>query len=172
MARTATIHILTGDYDARLDALGEAIDRARADADRGTPSTNTLAEGDPVAQLEADYAALYAEAMEHATTVRLEAVGRRDWRRLREKHPPRTEGHDEDVRGDRRAGVNTETVEDDLVRASLVDPTFESVAAFEEWADRFSMGEWQTLVIKAWELANGARFNPKAPPSSPTLSDF
>jgi hypothetical protein len=92
------------------------------------------------------------------------------WRKLKADHPPRVDGPDEDVQGDRLAGVNTDTVEDDLVRACVLEPEFTSRQAFDEWADSLSQGEWQTLVIKAWELVNGARFDPKPLPRSTTRS--
>lgn len=165
MARTTTVHLLTGDYADRLESLWAAANKA---ADDKTP--RTALEGDPFEELRAEYGALKAEALEAATSVTLTAVGRRVWRGLKEKHPPRT-GDDIDAevaKGDRLAGVNTDGVEDDLVQASLVDPEFKTRADFDDWADTLSEGEWQTLVNRAWELANGARLDPKELPSLPT----
>ena len=166
MARTDKVILLTGDYAQRLDALYAQATEALEDE---TP--RTALEGDPYQQLVSDYDALKAEATEAATVVEMTAVGRKAWRALCEKHPPRTEGEHEDVlTGDRLAGVNTNSVEDDLVYASLTAPTFDLRSEFDEWADSLSEGEWQTLVRKAWELANGARFDPKSLPASRTRS--
>lgn len=165
MARTETVTLLTGDYAQRLDALFAQANEALNDK---TPRTGT--EPDPYADLEADYAALKAEAEGAATVVEMTAVARPKWRELKVKHPPRTEGSKEVIEGDRLAGVNSDEVEDDLVFASVTKPEFTSRAAFDEWADTLSNGEWQTLVIKAWELANGARFDPKSLPASRTTS--
>lgn len=168
MARTTTVHLLTGDYADRLNDLWSA---AQSALDDKTP--RTALEADPYAELEAEYKALKAEALEAGITVELTAVGRRVWRGLKEKHPPRVgDGVDPDVaKGDRLAGVNTDDVEDDLVQASLVSPEFKTRADFDDWADTLSEGEWQTLVQRAWELANGARLDPKELPSSLTRSD-
>lgn len=167
MPRTTTVHLLTGDYADRLAAIGIQAEAALKDT---TPLT--AAETHPYEALKADYDALKAEALEKATSVTLTAVGRKKWRELKEKHPPRT-GEDVDpetARGDRLAGVNTISVEDDLVYASLVSPEFKSRDAFDEWADERSEGEWQVLVARAWELANGARLDPKELPPLPTRS--
>jgi hypothetical protein len=168
MARTTTVHLLTGDYADRLNDLWSA---AKSALDDKTP--RTALEADPYEELEAEYKALKAEAIEAGITVDLVAVGRRVWRDLKAKHPART-GDDVDaevVKGDRLAGVNTDSVEDDLVQASLVSPEFKTRADFDDWADTLSEGEWQTLVQRAWELANGARLDPKELPSSLTRSD-
>jgi hypothetical protein len=76
----------------------------------------------------------------------------------------------DDVAADRIAGVDTESIEDDLVHACVTEPTFSSRAAFDEWADTLSEGEWRTLVLEAWNLVNESRFNPKALPASVTRS--
>lgn len=165
MARTDRVILLTGDYSQRLNALYSAAREALEDE-----SPRTMAEGDPYAELQAEYAELKAEAEAEATVVEMTAIPRPKWRALKAKYPPRDEGHEDVVKGDLLAGVNTEEVEDDLVYASLTTPEFKSRAAFDEWADTLSEGEWQTIVIKAWELANGARFDPKSLPASRTPS--
>lgn len=161
MPVTKTLHLLTGDYPDRLDQLEAALNRAEKDADGGVP--RTALEGDPVEELSAEFTAMKAEAREAGTTVVLTAVGRKVWRELKAKHPVRS-GDDVDpdvAKADRNAGVNTETVEDDLVYESLTAPQFSSRAGFDEWADKLSEGEWQTILVTAWGLANGARLGPK-----------
>lgn len=172
MARTDKVILLTGDYAQRLDALFSAANDALKDE-----GAKTLAEGDPYADLLGDYNELKAEAIAEATVVEMTAVARPKWRELKKKYPPRTGGHKDDVEGDRLAGVNTEEVEDDLVHATVQsvqekgsDVILSSRGAFDEWADTLSEGEWQTLVVKAWELANGARYDPKSLPVSRTPS--
>ena len=120
---------------------------------------------------EAFYAELKEQAEADGLRVVLKAVGRREWRRLKEAHPPRTEGDAEVVKGDRLAGVNVTTVEDDLVYASLVEPAFDNRAQYDEWADELSEGEFQTILRRAWSLANVAQFDPKSLPASPTRSN-
>ena len=165
MARTTRVLLLQGDYADRLEALGQAALDARNDK-------APLLEGEehPYDSLSAEYETLKAEAEQDAEAqqraVDLRAIGRTKWRELRAKHPARTEG--DGVEGDRAAGVNTESIEDDLVYATVSEPKFTSRAAFDEWADELSEGEWQVLVAKSWELANGARLDPKSLPALPT----
>lgn len=162
MARTARVHLLTDDYAERLSALYGAIVEASGSEER--PATTAL-EGDPVAALRNEYDALREEAEREGVLVELRSVPRSAWRRLREKHPPRTEGDPDDVKGDRMAGVNLSTVEDDLVYASLTFPPMTSRGAFDEWVDDLSPGDFQTLLARAFELTTGSRFDPKPLPA-------
>lgn len=165
MARTTRVVLLTGDYADRLDA----IYRAALDAAKDT--TPLLGgETDPAHDLAEEYRALKAEAEAAGTVVEMAAVGRSRFRDLKAAHPPRTEGDPEAVKADRLAGVDTDSIADDLVHASVTSPAFKSRAAFDEWADTLSEGEWQALVVRAWDLTNGARLDPKDLPASPIPS--
>lgn len=175
MPRTTTVHLLTGDYPDRLVELATAAQAALKDE-----SPRTALEEHPYEVLSRQYADLKAEALEKGTTVHLAALGRTTWRKLKDRHPPRTEGDEETVKGDRSAGVNADAVGDDLVYESMKAwaeyaeqsvPEASSRSAFDEWADRLSEGEWQVLVIRAWELTNGARLDPKDLPPLPTTND-
>lgn len=165
--RTTTVLLLSGDYADRLDDL-----YGRAEQVEQSERPARLGESSEYAAIRAEYEALKAEAEAAATKVSLEAIGRKQWRALKERHPPRKgDDVDEDVRrGDRAAGVNIETVEDDLVYASLVEPKFESRAQYDEWADSLSEAEFQTVLFAAWKLVNVARTDPKSLPASPTRS--
>lgn len=167
MPRTDTFLLLSGDYAQRLDALGAEFDKAVEKAQ----TSRRLTDPTWVEQVRADYEALKAEAEAAGTRIVLEAIGRKTWRDLKAKHPPRTEGDPELIKGDRLAGVNTDSVEDDLVYASLTEPAFGSRDAYEEWADRLSEGEFQTILVRAWTLVNVSRVDPKSLPSLPTPSN-
>lgn len=164
MARTTRVVLLSGDYADRLDDLGRAALAAREDK---TPLLN--GEEHPFVVLKREYDELKSEAEVEGTIVDMEAIGRRDFRALKAKYPPRTEPKDV-AESDAKAGVNIEAIEDDLLYASITSPEFTSRGAFDEWADSLSEGEWQSLVIRAWELANGARLDPKELPALPTRS--
>lgn len=161
-----------GDYPTRLEQAYQAYQAAYQAEQSGTEGPRLLSDAAPVVVLAEEYRALKAEADVDAAAksrvVTLQALGRREWRTLREKHPPRAgEDVDADVaKGDRLAGVNTETVEDDLVAASVIFPEFTSRAAFDEWSDNLSQGEWSVLVQDAWRLVNVAQFDPKSLPPS------
>lgn len=167
MAMHEKVPFFTDDYGQRLEALESALANARKDRDRAASANGgvpqTMLETDPVPELEDQLEALYAEALEKATVVVLAPVKRDAWRKLKEAHPPRTgEGVAEDERkADAAAGHNVDTIDDDLVHASLVEPEFKSRAAFDDWAGDLAAGEWQTLVNVAWEITNGIRSVPK-----------
>lgn len=166
MSQTTTITLLTGDY---ADRLGEALDayqRAVKDEERSDGSDMLMGERAASETLLEEFNTLNAEAKKAAIKakrqVTVQAVGRKVWRELKAKHPIRTEGDPDVVKGDRIAGVNTETVEDDLVYASVIAPKFASREAYDEWADNLSEGEFQTILRAAWGLANVAQHAPKA----------
>lgn len=163
MAQTSTIVLLTGDYAERLSQKAEAAKAAEA-----FDGPLLAGEEHPRDVIAAEYEALKAEAeaasKEAERTVTLAAVARPAMRELRVKHPARTEGDPDAVKADRIARLNTETVEDDLLYASVVVPKFTSRAQFDEWADSLSEGEFRTLVKRAWQLANVALIDPKSLP--------
>lgn len=170
MSETATTEVLefpVGDYGARLDKLWNAAQQAEAD---GAPTT--LLEQDPAEKLWEEYEALREESREASRAARtyivLREVSRKDWRKIKADHPPRTEGDPDAVKADRIAGMNTETAEDELVFAALVEPEFASRAAFDEWADNLGAGKFAAIAEKAYLLTVGARHDPKSRPVSPT----
>lgn len=168
MARTRTILLLTGDYADRLNVLYAAAKAAEADK-----SPRLLGDGDPYLELAAEYEALKAEAEADGLRVVLRDPGRKRFRDLRAKHPPRT-GEDVDpdtVKADRLAGMNIDAAEDDLLHISVIEPAFTSRAGFDEWLDELGEGEFQTLLRAAWELVNVAQFDPKSLPPLPTRND-
>lgn len=165
MATVEKVPFFTEDYGQRLEALETALDLARKDAARGQGdgAPRTMLEADPVAELEEQLDALYAEALSKATVVTLAPVKRDAWRKLKEAHPPR-KGDDvpeDDRKADASQGFNVSTIDDDLVYACVVEPEFKSRAAFDEWAGELAAGEWQTLVNTAWEITVGVRSVPK-----------
>lgn len=197
MAQTRTITFPDGDYPVRLNTAYVAYEDALDDERRGKTEI-LLATEDPASEvLKGEYLDLKAEAEDDARSkdrvVTLSALGRSKWRPLKKAHPPRVEddGADPDTaKSDRRLGVNLDSVEDDLVHHSIAAPEKVSCArdtpegtvcsgdirctrraAFDDWADAWSEGEWQTLVRSAWSLVNVASIDPKSLPSSPTRTD-
>lgn len=164
--QTKTITLLTGDYPDRLNALYRAANAAKDDE---TPLT--LADIHPYDTLREEYDALKAESEAAGIVVTLGAVNRPAWRKLKAAHPQRIEGDEDAIKGDRLAGLNTDSVGDDLVHASVLEPKFTTRSAFDEWADELSEGEFQTLLRAAWSLANVAQFDPKSLPALPTRSN-
>lgn len=166
-ANKRVLEFPVGDFPERLDRAYAAAQAALEDE-----SPRTLLEDDPYTILKAEYDELREESREASraagTYVVLREVSRKDWRRIKADHPPRTEGDPEVVKVDRAAGINTESAEDDLVYAALVEPEFTSRAAFDEWADNLGAGKFATIAGTAYELMVGARRDPKSLPDSPT----
>lgn len=164
MARTSTILLLTGDYYERLSDLADEAREAELSGGR------RVADKARYKAIREEYEALRAEAEDAGVRVTLQSIGRAAWRQIKADHPPRIDGDESTIKADRIAGVNLETVEDDLLYASVVEPEFKSRAAFDEWADSLSQPEFQTLVNRAWELLTTVRTDPKSLPASPTRS--
>lgn len=162
-----TIEFPVGDYAERLDkAFAAAVAAAESE------SPQTMLEGDPYQILRDEYEALRQESKEASRAagllVVLEEIPRSKWRKLKADHPPRTEGDEDSMKADRVAGFNTESAEDDLVQAALIEPEFSSRAAFDEWADGLGAGKFATIAEQAYLLTVGARHDPKSLPDSPT----
>lgn len=181
MAQTITRVITDGDYPQRLREAFAAAMAAKDDEDNG--KTLPLLNGEVAASitLAEEYEALKAEAEEDARSknrvVTLRALGRQKWRELKTQHPVRISTDDnavdeETAKGDRLAGLNTDSVEDDLVFAAISEPKFDSREAYDRWANEdISEGEFQMLLRDAWSLVNVAQVDPKSLPSSPTRSN-
>lgn len=170
MARTKSFLLLTDDYADRLSDLYAAAQEAREDSQAEGGIPRVLGEADPYEALAAEHAALKAEAEAAGLRVTLRDPGRKRFRELKAKFPPRTgEDVDEDIRkADRLAGFDTDAAEDDLLFISVIEPRFTSRAAFDEWLDDLGEGEFQTILRAAWMLVNVAQYDPKSLPSSPT----
>ncbi|WP_210651346.1 hypothetical protein [Nocardioides sp. SYSU D00065] len=178
MAQTQTRFFPDGDYPALLNQAFAAYEAAQKDEQSNGEGMLLAHEQTTSEILRQEYEDLRAQARADAESknrvVEMRAISRREWRPLKKAHPPRLEGDDvsaDVARGDRLAGVNTDSIEDDLVHATIVKPHFETREAFDAWADDLSEGEWKTLVRDAWKLANVAQVDPKALPPSPTRSN-
>lgn len=166
MARTRPVYFWTDEEVDRISRLAEAAEQAvRAEA----RPASTLLEGDPVATLTAEYEAerkaIEQAAKDDGRYAVLRELGRNAWREVKSNHPPR-----EDNRADSVLGFNTDTVEDDLVRAAVIEPSFATVAEFDTWAEEQGNSAWALLSATAWELTNGERRDPKPLPASLTRS--
>lgn len=184
MARTDSLLLLTGDYAGRLDALYDAVMQAKEDAEGGGGGRRL--NEDPVSELSEEYVALKAEAEAAGIRVVLRDLTRPEWRKLKEQHPPRVAGDEENQKTDRFAGFDVESGEDDLVYGSLLSVTeggktvvyhdetgkaLLSRAAFDEWFNGLSNADCVTISTRAWTHNNVARTDPKSLPASPTRSN-
>lgn len=166
---TRVIEFPVGDFPERLETAYRAAQEALNDS-----SPRVMLEEDAYTQLKGEYDALREESREASRAagmyVVLREVSRKDWRQIKADHPPRTDGDPEAVKADRVVGMNTETAEDDLVYAALVEPEFRSRAAFDEWADDLGAGKFAAIAEAAYLLTVGGRRDPKELPASPIRS--
>lgn len=164
------IEFPVGDFADRLDrAYAAAMDALENEGPR------TLMEEEPYTVLKREYDELCEESRTASKDARLFVrfgeVSRKQWREIKAVHPPRTEGDDETVSGDRYLGFNVESGQDDLVFAAIVEPEFSSRKDFDDWADNLGAGKWEAVSKKALEVTLGARVNPKSLPDSLTKSE-
>lgn len=166
--RTAEVWLYKGDDYARLAELRKVADAAQRVYEQAKEA-GTLRGGDAGPKTEKDaYDAFVAEAAERATLVRIQALGRRQWRSLVDENPARRElrvlddakqevVHDDDA----DYGVNTSTFPDKILTyrdptreemRTIVEPDFPTAAALTDWLDNLSGGEFDRLWVTAFYL--------------------
>lgn len=157
--RTVTFPLFQGDDLAEVQRLAEAVNVAITSFDDDSPRLNS--DPDPRRVAAQAYDEFVTDAETRAVSVTLMAVGRKEWREIVAKHPPR-----EDDKADQRVGFNVQTLGDDAVPACLTAPTFATDAAREEWLDSLSHAQFERLFNAAFELNAGMAPDPKADLSS------
>jgi hypothetical protein len=156
--RTETVVILQGDDEAALRqarAKAESLDpkkkpaapRLLSDASPDAAYAEAAAEADRIAD----------EANERGIKVVMRSLGRRTWRDLVAKHPPR-----ENEPGDDRMGVNADTFGEEIVVACMVSPEFGRDADRDEFLDNLSEAQFGLLENVAWSLNTRTGADPKA----------
>lgn len=176
--RYAELFIYRGSDLAKIAELRQAADAAER-RHRQAVDGGTLKMGDAGPQAAKDeHDAYVAEAAERATLVRLEALGRKQWRALLAEHEPRrvtrlvdsaqTEIVHED---DAELGVNAETFPDALLNyvnaarddmRTIVAPEFSSSGDRQDWLDDLSGGDFDRLFLTAYTLNSSLGIDPKA----------
>lgn len=141
-----------------LQAAYEKAQRDLEEAETRPARGRRLAEGDPTRVLRERLDDLAEQMQPYILAVRLRALERPAFRKLRAAHPPRQDdGKVMDV--DLAVGVNIETFFDALLRASVlgavdgedVEPISDSdVDMLLE--KRISDGQWKTLADSAWSI--------------------
>jgi hypothetical protein len=168
MPRQATITLISPEGQARLDRALEAVELALKDQSDDTAIPRTFTEADPVEELAAEYERIKAEAESTGVRITLRGLTADEWDEFADEFPPRTEGPNHEQ--DQAFEFDTRKGRRDLIYRTLVDPRFDSRAAFDEWLRerQFSRGELTRLVFEALRLTNGATADPKPLPASVT----
>lgn len=154
---------LKGSLQAAYEKAQRDLEQAEANADVARIRGRRLAEEDPHRALRTRIAELAEEMQPHILLLRLRALSRPKFRKLRTEHPPRQDdGKVMDV--DQAVGVNIETFFDALVRrcvAGSVDVDAAGEETVEPLTDeyvtmlldeRISDGQWKTLADSAWSI--------------------
>lgn len=150
--RTATVILYQGDDAACVAELKRRAIEARKQSG-GARTADEVPEWQELAE---QHEALVAEAKERAVKVTLRALGRKEWRDLVNAHPPR-EGH----KGDEAVGLNESSFADDLVPASILEPTFSSDAEKAYFLDSLSDIQFEELYLNAFALNRSRSADPK-----------
>jgi hypothetical protein len=197
--RTATVVIYQGDDLERLGELKREADMAERLAQADLDAARSRARGaplrggdpDPVAEAEAAFEAAVAptrdaydafldEAVERAVEVEVQALGRKRFRALVEKHPARmvtVEGKEVAHEDDDGFGVDTTTFPDALLtyntdgKRTIVAPEFTAGALADFLDEEVSDGDYEKLWQTAYYLNRSPGPDPKATRySAPSLS--
>lgn len=149
--RTATIPIFQGDDLDEIEHLRKRAEAA-ADEESGKPARN----GGEAVRLSREHNERVKQAEERAVNVKVQALGRRAWKALVAEHPPR-----EDSETDKRAGVNEDTFQDELVAASIVEPEFKSRADLDAFTDQLRDIDFERVYLASFALNRWAGADPK-----------
>lgn len=155
--RTATITLLDGEAEAKIEALRDAAERLKPPPSKpGETRSRTTGQDEDYVKARDAYNEAIASAEERGVKVILRAVGRKKWREMVAEHPPRPNND-----GDEGSGVNTQTFGDALVPASIASPVFESDSHREIFLDSLNDAQFEHLFLTAFAL-NRTVANPKA----------
>lgn len=147
------------DLVARMEQLDRELVAAKRRGD-----DDSLASGSRQRELSEQLEALTAEMNDKSVRFTLRALGRRPYRKLRDKHPPR-----EDNDADRIAGFNQDTFHEALLRASVVDPDLDDAQWRRFLDEMITQGQYETLYLTAMSLNHRDVDVPFSPTASKIL---
>lgn len=173
--QTKTVVLFQGDDLARIDELSEAVSSAMSQT--GLPAT--LDETDPVQDAAKEHDDFVTEATERALKIVVQVLNRRQWRSLKDAHPPRmettkvpTEEGEPEIEEitplpvDGVMGFNAETMPDALVPPSIAAGQFDTPADRDKFLDSLSDRNFSKIYSAAVWLNAGVQSDPKAELSS------
>jgi len=161
--RVEKVIILQGDDDEKVRELRTEITRieARKPTKAELNQASLMGENSSLDtwQKELDAAKkahddFSAKAEKRGVTVVLRALGRKTYRELIAKHPPR-----DDDEQDKGFGANIDTLSEDLVPACIASPAG-TAGAIADFLDSLNEGQFGDLSVKAWQLNVGRTADP------------
>jgi hypothetical protein len=148
------------DLVAEYEQLVEARDAAKEAGAGSLAGGNTTALDEQIADVQ--------KRMEESTVVlKLRALGRRQFRALRDEHPPRKDAEGKVDLGDLRLGVNRDTFFDPFIRETIVDPVLDEETLTLLIEQRLTDGQWDDLTTTAWNMNEAKISVPLSSAASP-----
>lgn len=132
---------LVAEHQRLADELAEA---------KRAPSTSLA--GPDTTGIEERLDAARREVEGATVTLRLRALGRRAWRELLDQHQPRRDDDGNVVEADARLRVNTQTLYDPLIRASIVGPELDEDTLTLLLDERLTDAQYSALTTLCWNL--------------------
>lgn len=143
-----------------LQAEWERLEQELRDEEEAEPATLAKAVSKRSKELAVEIRALEEQMKAATLTVTLRAMERAPWKELLSAHPPR-----KDVPTDWGMGYNPETMFDDLIGKTLVDPVLDE-ERLGKLLDGLTAGQYDKLSDAAWKLNK----SDVSVPFSPTAS--
>ena len=153
---------MAGELNARWEALGrELADLTAMTAGEPTP-TAKLSDASPMArrgEISEQMESLRQQMLAASFTFKFRAMPRREYRTLRDEHPPRADKRNEGL-------FNMATFPPALIRACMVDPVIATDGDWEKLQDLLTEGQITELFNAAWLCNEGGSEVPKFVPGS------
>lgn len=138
---------LRGDLVSEFEELERQLEDAQA-SDKG----DSLASGGSASALIAAQDALREQMKASTVTVVLRAMPRREFRQLCDRHPPKVDEDGKVDPDDARAGVNTDTIWDPLIRACWSTPVIDKARLTLLLDEKLSNRQYERLALLAMNV--------------------
>ena len=138
---------LRGDLVSEFEELERRLEDAQA-SDKG----DSLASGGTVRAIIEQQDALREQMKASTVTVVLRAMPRKDFRNLCDRHPPKVDEDGKVDPDDARAGVNTDTIWDPLIRACWSTPVIDKARMTLLLDEKLSNRQYERLALLAMNV--------------------
>src|SRR5215467_1523162 len=138
---------LRGDLVSRFEELERRLEDAQRD-DRG----DSLASGSTATAIIAEQDDLRERMRSSTVTVVLRAMPRKEFRKLVDAHPPKVDEDGKIDPDDARAGVNTDTIWDPLIRACWSTPVISKARMTLLLDEKLTNRQYEQLALLAMNV--------------------
>jgi hypothetical protein len=134
-----------------LTSAYEELERRLTDAEAGDKG-DSLASGSATVGILADMDALREQMKASTVTVVVKAMPRKAFRKLLDLHPPKMDDDGKVDPDDARAGFNTDTLYDPLIRACWSTPVISKERMALLLDEKLTDRQWQRLALLALQV--------------------